>query len=481
MPVETLEPSRHKCLIYDGDPADQLPVIVPLILEGLELNNRCLYLGDPLMLQMLDTALEDRGVDTHRELKRGALMYSSDRSHLADGGFDPQLLVEKLSDMVDESIKDGFSGLTATGDMRYELGDDLNFDKLLHYEALLEEVFKTKALRGICQYHRATVPHRAIQDALVTHRSLYIGMTLNADNIFYMPPALLLKERSHRTRDEQAEWMFQQISRVMDAERKRDAALKEQVRLSRELEEANRTLEEKVKERTAELEKINKELEAFSYSVSHDLRAPLRHIEGFIAILKKRLKTIEPEAQKAMDTISGAAQTMATLIEALLAFSRLDRAELQKCRMDLGLLFEEVRRSLEPDYRGRKITWKIGPLPKAECDAQLMRQVFSNLIQNAVKFTRTKPEALIEVSSSSTPAEHTICIRDNGVGFEPTHASKLFGVFQRLHTQEEFEGTGIGLANIQRIIHRHGGRVWAEGEVGKGAVFCFTLPAGATV
>ena len=188
------EVSRHKCLIYDGHPSEQLPVVVPLLTDGLQNNWRCLYLGSPEMVRMVDTALEATGIDTVRESRRGALVFSSDRSHLAGGKFFPKAMIAGLSSLIDGAVAEGFEGLCATGDMKWELGPDPNFEVLLDYEAQLEQLFRDRPLRGICQYHRDVIPAQAVRDALVTHRSAYIGNVLNRDNLFYIPPELLLEK-----------------------------------------------------------------------------------------------------------------------------------------------------------------------------------------------------------------------------------------------------------------------------------------------
>ena len=179
---ERPEVSRHKCLIYDGHPSEQLPVVVPLLRDGLEHHWRCLYLGDPEMVRMVDSALGADGIDTASATGRGALIFSSDRSHLAGGGFDPELMIDGLRALIDRAVHDGYEGLCATGDMRWELGDDQNLDRLLEYEARLEQVFRDMPLRGICQYHRDVLPPQAVNDALLTHRSTYMGAALNQDN-----------------------------------------------------------------------------------------------------------------------------------------------------------------------------------------------------------------------------------------------------------------------------------------------------------
>jgi light-regulated signal transduction histidine kinase (bacteriophytochrome) len=248
----------------------------------------------------------------------------------------------------------------------------------------------------------------------------------------------------------------------------------------RSLEEARAQLEARVNERTAELNASNSELEAFSYSVSHDLRAPLRHVTGFASLLEEHAgSALDDEGRRYLKTITDAAGRMATLIDDLLAFSRTGRASLTKGRVDLNALVSDARAEVSVDLDGRRITWNVHPLPEVHADPALLRPVMVNLLSNALKYTRTRDEARIEVGTcDGQPGEVAIFVRDNGVGFDMQYADKLFGVFQRLHSAAEFPGTGVGLAIVQRVINRHGGRVWAEAKPGEGATFFFTLRRG---
>ncbi|MHC1764283.1 MAG: PAS domain S-box protein [Verrucomicrobiia bacterium] len=244
-----------------------------------------------------------------------------------------------------------------------------------------------------------------------------------------------------------------------------------------EVRRLNAELEQRVRERTAELTAANDELEAFTYSVSHDLRAPLRHIDAFARIVEEDMAAeTSPELRDYLGRIRKGTQMMGRLVDDLLNLSRVGRAQLAWETVDLNVLVAEAIADLRPETKQRDIEWRLEPLPSAACDPGLMKQVFANLLSNAVKYTRPRDKAVIEVGQNALGNERVIYVRDNGVGFNMKHVHKLFGVFERLHRSEEFEGTGIGLATVRRIIQRHGGRIWAKGEPDQGATFFLTFP-----
>jgi len=311
------------------------------------------------------------------------------------------------------------------------------------------------------RYHKRHRQHRRGYFADPRARKMGIGLELYGRNRDgrEIPVDIMLNpmETSEGT------WAFA-VVRDITVQKQSDAKIKE--------------LNSALKIQVEQLAATNRELEAFSYSVSHDLRAPLRHIIGFVDLLNTRdLSALDEKSRHYLQVITQAAQKMGTLIDDLLAFSRMGRAEMMKTRVDFDLLVREIVQELTEDARDREIQWEIAPLPALVGDASMLRQVMVNLISNAVKFTRPRPRAKIEIGAiKDKPGETLIFVRDNGVGFDIRYVNKLFSLFQRLHSTEEFEGTGVGLANVQRIILRHGGRVWAESTPEGGATFWVALP-----
>ncbi len=248
--------------------------------------------------------------------------------------------------------------------------------------------------------------------------------------------------------------------------------IKERMAAARKIESLN----EELLAQTARIQNTNKELETFAYSVSHDLRAPLRHVDGYVNLLHEKTSSLGVDGERYIRKISDSAKQMGLLIDNLLAFSGMGRAAMQREWLDTNALVARVREELTPDMQGRNIEWKVADLPGVFADRTLFKQVWMNLLGNAVKYTRIREKAVIEIGCVEHPAEYEFSVKDNGAGFDMNYVGKLFGIFQRLHLKEEFEGTGIGLANVQRIITRHGGRVWAQGAVDQGATFFFAIP-----
>jgi signal transduction histidine kinase len=248
----------------------------------------------------------------------------------------------------------------------------------------------------------------------------------------------------------------------------------ERTRIAGEVSKLNMALEQ----RNEDLLAANSDLEAFSHSVSHDLRMPLRHIQAYVSMIEESaLAKLNADEQRRLKGVREAAQRMSQLIDDLLAFSRIGRTAMRKAPVDLNALVQAVITELQPEIKSRKVEWTLQQLPYTSGDRALLHQVFLNLLANAVKYTRTRAEARIQVFAVEQDDEIIVGIKDNGVGFDPAYSDKLFGVFQRLHSATDFEGTGVGLANVRRIVQRHGGRTWAESVPDEGATFYFSLPA----
>jgi len=316
------------------------------------------------------------------------------------------------------------------------------------------------------------LPKEALRRAAAKGQALHEGWRVRKDGSRFWTQGIItaLRDEAGRLHG------FSKVAHDMTAQKKADE----------EIRRLNAELEQRVIERTAELQAANKELEAFSYSVAHELRTPVRHIHAFVEMLEQSAADrLDAASRRKLETIAGAAQQMGKLIGDLLEFSRLGRAKLRKTTVNLAELVRAAQRGLRREMEGRPIEWIVGELPNVRGDLSLLRQVLVNLISNALKYTRTRQPARIEIGCLDVKKEvvfidtkkaFVFYIRDNGVGFNMEYAHKLFGVFQRLHRSAEFGGTGVGLAIVRRIIQRHGGRTWAEGVVDAGATFCFSLP-----
>ena len=286
-------------------------------------------------------------------------------------------------------------------------------------------------------------------------------------------------ELTRRTKDGRVIVVEAMLVIVSDAEGRKtvletDRDITERKNTEREVLRLNQELQSRV----SDLTRLNRELESFNYSISHDLRAPLRHINGFAKLLlESPAIALSQDAREHLDTIRAAAQKMGLMVDALLELSRTSRKELVRQATNLKAVVNDVLFEVKADAGARHIDWRVGQLPEMECDPMLVRQVFANLIGNAVKFTRGREPAVIEIGQQTSQGETVLFVKDNGIGFDMKYADRLFGVFQRLHGVEEFEGTGIGLATVQRMVNKHGGRIWAEAEPDKGATFFFTLAA----
>jgi two-component system sensor histidine kinase/response regulator len=283
-------------------------------------------------------------------------------------------------------------------------------------------------------------------------------------------------ERLRRAHEDLEVRVRERTAELAVANESLQAEIAERQRVEEKILKINGELEQRVLDRTAELALANEELEAFSYSVAHDLQAPLRNIESYVQMLESDFDGTIPEiARQYLKRIAVRSRHLAQLVSDLLNLSRLGKQGLNRTEVELKRLVDEVVATIATEIKNREVQWQIGELGSISCDPALMKQVFANLLSNAVKYSQPRDSAKIEIGRIDIHGEIAIFVRDNGVGFDMRYADKLFGVFQRLHPPGEFEGTGVGLATVARIVRKHGGRIWAEGEEGKGAAFHFTL------
>ncbi len=708
--IEKLQPRDHLCLLFKTR-EEEFSAVVPFLRLGLERGERCVYIVDENTADEVLRALADDGVDAAAAVASGALIVISKReSYLKNGYFDPDLMIRFLEGSAREAKSQGYAGLRVTGEMTWALGPEPGVEKVLEYEAKLNDVIRRGDLVVLCQYNRARFGPAVIKEVIHTH-PFVINEGVLAKNPFFIPPdeylppaqsaveveRLLetivafqkaqddLRRQAEEVRDlyehapcgyhsldadgvfvrvneTELQWLgyareeilgrkkfldlitpasrkvfdanfpaykergvirdleFEMVRKdgsilpvmvnasaikdasgrfmmsrsiVYDISRRRRAeeALKRseaslnraqavahvgswmldlpknellwsdeayrifafplgalmtyekflekvhpddraavraawagalehepydiehralvdgEIRWVRERAEVefgpdgrplrgigtvqdvtglkraeieirtlNAELEERVRVRTAELEAANKDLEAFAFSVSHDLRAPLRTMDGFSEILlEKYAPKLEPECRRYLGLVRKGALAMGRLIDDLLAFSRLGRQAIAKSAVSMEKIVRSAVAGLEDQRKGRRVILRVGTLAPCEGDPALLLQVWVNLLSNALKFTRSRPEAVIEVDSRDEAGETVYRIKDNGVGFDMRYVDKIFNVFQRLHPKDEYEGTGVGLAIVARVIERHGGRIWARGEPGLGAEFCFTL------
>lgn len=486
--IEQLDVHDHLCLIYESR-EEQLAAVIPFIRMGLERNEQCVYIVDENTAQTVLDAMRAEGVDADFAVESGALKVITKReAYLSEGYFDPDLMIQFLKEAVNSAKKAGFKALRATGEMTWALGSEAGVERLIEYEAKLNYIFPENDILAVCQYNRNRFKPEIIIDIIRTHPLVIYGSII-CENFYYVPPDEFMKPKDQQLSMEVERLLMNILERKRAEDALKQAHDELEIRVKERTSELN-TKKEDLQENqkallnlvedlngvTSQLEATNKELEAFSYSVSHDLRAPLRAIEGFSqALLEDYTERLDEQGRDYLNRVCGATQKMSQLIDAMLSLSRLTRGVMKREAVDLSALARTIADELQKTQPDREVEFVIAEGVTANGDATMLRIVLENFLGNAWKFTGKHPSARIEFGVKQVDGKAAYFVRDDGAGFDIAYADKLFTAFQRLHTEAEFPGIGIGLATVQRIIHRHGGRVWAEGEVEKGATFYFTI------
>ncbi len=415
----------HFCQFYKT-PQDLLDILVPYFKAGLEHNEYCMWVtSEPVQVRDAEAALRGAIPDLDAYLSKGSIeiiLYTE--WYLKGGYFDQKRVLNDWVEKTDQALARGYDGLRLSGNTFWL--EDALWQDFTEYESAVNNVISKYRMIALCTYSLDKCGASEIIDVVKNHQFA------------------LVKRENH--------WML-----IENSERKRAA--------------------EAIERLNEALEAANHELESFSYSVSHDLRAPLRAIDGFSQVLIEDYgDKFDAEGKRLLNILRESARKLQKLIEDILAFSRASRTALTASAIDMDALVRAAYEELSPARVGRSVQLTVHKLPPAYGDPAMIRQVVTNLLDNAIKFTRPRDTAQIEVGAQAGDRETVYYVKDNGVGFDMQYVEHLFGAFQRLHSAEQFEGSGIGLAIVKRIVTRHGGRVWAEGKVGAGATFYFALP-----
>ncbi|HWG91167.1 MAG TPA: MEDS domain-containing protein [Candidatus Thermoplasmatota archaeon] len=460
--LEAVQPGDHLCLVYETQ-QEQFAAAIPFLRHGLERGEFCVYIADDNNAAAVLDGLRAGGVDVEGTVASGALSVVTKReAYLKDGFFDPDAMISFLAARTEAAVAAGFTGLRVTGEMTWALGPELGVDRLMEYEAKLNEFFVGSNASAICQYSATRFGPEVILEALHTHPLVIYG-GLVCRNFYFVPPEEYL-------RPGQANRKVQRLLKNILAREESE----------REIRSLTDTLEARVDERTRELLSANRELESFAYTISHDLKAPLRGIQFYAQLLEEDHGTaLDAEGQAYLSRLRSESERLTLLVNDILSLSKAMQEEVTREPVDLVPIARGILDELAAANPGRRVSVVLPAEAPVEADPRLMGVVLQNLLGNAWKFTSKRPDARIELGvlppTAPGDGQGAFFVRDNGAGFDASRADRLFEAFQRFHGGAEFEGTGIGLATVKRILRRHGGDIRAESRVGEGATFFFTL------
>lgn len=472
--IKNLKVHDHTCSIYDNKD-EQFAVIIPFFKYGLENNEKCIYVADENSVEEVTRFLGREIPYVNKYIEKGQLIIINKRqAYFEHGYFDPELMIDAIRAHVNLAKEEGYSFLRITGEMTWALENDPGVDRLMEYEAEVNHIYEELDAVAVCQYNKSRFSPEVIRHILLTHPVVIYKGTV-CKNYTYVPPEIYLKP------DDQYADVNRTLDQILEIE-KRELSLIEK---NAELQEINDKLSAEVLIRKQtedvllktlrDLERSNKELEQFAYVASHDLQEPIRMVSTYSKLLEKQFKdNLDDKSSQYMYYLSDGAKRMYTLINDLLTFSRLSSKNDQFVPIDLNSVVVEIMRDLQVAIADHNAEVEFEHLPTINADPTQMKQLFQNLIQNAIKF-KGKETPLILITSERIGDEWFFTVKDNGIGIAKEFHEKIFVIFQRLHEQGKYPGTGIGLSICKKIVERHGGRIWVESEKDKGAKFCFTI------
>lgn len=448
-------------MVYENT-AEQMAAAVPFVQQGLERNEQCVYIADDHSIQEVNRLLRKNGIDVDKHSSSGALGLVTKRdAYLKTGSFSPCEMVKMLEALTNESVARGYTGFRVTGEMTWALGSEHGCERLIEYEALLNNFFPSSRSLAICQYSRQRFAPEIIHDVLRTHPRAIIGDQV-CPNLYYEPPQMILEKTSMAKK---VDWMMQQLRRAREAEQK--------------ITRFNQELEKAVQQKTVSLEEAREQLETFCYSISHDLRAPLRSMQGFSALLLEEYSSdLKPEGANLLVRINEAGKRMQILIDDLLQFARINREDLVLGTVTLDALVTGIAEEVKEQNKGKPLQLLVQlPLGTVRAHAATLHVVLTNLLSNAIKFVAAGVDPCVELWSEKNARTVRLHVKDNGLGIAPDYHSKLFGIFERLNCGNHYPGSGMGLAIVKRGVERMSGTVGLNSEVGKGSTFWIELPA----
>ena len=447
---------RHLCNIYRNR-NEQFSLVADFMLDGLRKGHKCMYIVDENTKDDVLGAIKEKEGRDDGSMLDNLIFLTKEDSYLKGGSFDPDRMIKLLQETQETALAEGFSEFWVSGEMTWIFSSLTDIRKLLEYESKLNYFFPNSKSIGICQYNENKFDAKTLWGVLNTHPVVGIYGELY-ENPYYIPPEIYLAGISDN------------VSVAMYENARDDVVNRASVERER------RRAESALREASKRLTESNKELDAFSYSVSHDLRAPLRSMDGFSKVLlEDHADRIDDVGKDYLKRIRAASQLMGQLVDDLLKLSRISRSEMRVETVDLSELGREIAAQLRNSSPDRNVEFVIADGLVARGDPHLLKIAIDNLMGNAWKFTSRHPAARIEFGQDQTDGKKAFFVKDDGAGFDMAYVGKMFAPFQRLHSSDEFPGSGVGLATVKRIIDRHGGMIWAEGAVEKGATFHFTM------